>query len=145
QAQQELRTALARLEEMARIVNRSPSVVVLWRAEGGNWPAEFVSASIRQFGYNSEDLITRRLSFRDITHPEDRERVGAEVDAHAAAGHLEYNQEYRIQCADGSVRWVDDHTIVRTDEKGEVTHHEGMITDVTARKAAEDGAREAQE
>jgi PAS domain S-box len=145
EAQQELRTALARLEEMARIVDRSPSVVVLWRAEGGNWPVEFVSASVRQFGYSPEDLISRRISFRDITHPDDRERVGAEVDAHAAAGHLEYNQEYRIQCADGSVRWVDDHTIVRVDENGRVTHHEGLITDVTARKAAEAGAREAQE
>ncbi|MCX6938008.1 MAG: PAS domain S-box protein [Verrucomicrobia bacterium] len=145
QAQQELRSALARLEEMARIIDRSPSVVVLWRAEGGNWPVEFVSASLRQFGYSPEDLISRRLSFRDITHPEDRERVGAEVDAHAAAGHEEYTQEYRIQCADGSVRWVDDHTIVRVNERGEVTHHEGLITDITERKVAEANQRVAQE
>jgi len=106
---------------------------------------EFVSASVRQFGYEPEDLMSRRLNFRDITHPVDRERVGAEVDAHAAAGHREYNQEYRIQCADGSVRWVDDHTIVRLDERGEVTHHEGLITDITERKAAEARAREVQE
>lgn len=145
QAQDQLRTALARLEEMARIVDRSPSVVVLWRAEGGNWPVEFVSASIRQFGYTPEDLTSRRLSFRDITHPEDRERVGAEVDAHAMTGHHEYNQEYRIQCADGSVRWVDDHTIVRVDDSGHVTHHEGLITDITERKSAEARARVAQE
>ncbi len=144
-AQQELRTALARLEEMARIIDRSPSVVVLWRAEAGNWPVEFVSASLRQFGYSPEDLTSRRLSFRDITHPEDRERVGAEVDAHAAAGHQEYTQEYRIQCADGSVRWVDDHTIVRVNERGEVTHHEGLITDITERKVAEANQRVAQE
>ncbi len=130
---------------MARIVDRSPSVVVLWRAEGNSWPVEFVSASIRQFGYTPEDLTGRRISFRDITHPADRERVGAELDAHAAAGHLEYNQEYRIQCSDGRVRWVDDHTIVRLDEQGRVTHHEGLITDITERKAAEDQARDAQE
>lgn len=145
QAQDELRTALARLEEMARIVDRSPSVVVLWRAEGGNWPVEFVSASVRQFGYSPDDLTSRRISFRDITHPEDRERVGAELEAHASAGHREYNQEYRIQCADGSVRWVDDHTIVRLNDAGEVTHHEGLITDITERKAAEEQAREVQE
>jgi PAS domain S-box-containing protein len=130
---------------MARIIDRSPSVVVLWRAEAGSWPVEFVSASVRQFGYNPDDLTGRRISFRDMTHPEDRERVGAEVDAHAAAGHQEYNQEYRIQCADGSVRWVDDHTIVRLDESGRVTHHEGLITDITERKAAADRARIAQE
>jgi PAS domain S-box-containing protein len=145
QAQQELRAALGRLEEMARIIDRSPSVVVLWRSEAGSWPVEFVSASVRQFGYEPEDLMSRRLNFRDITHPADRERVGAEVDAHAATGHREYNQEYRIQCADGSVRWVDDHTIVRLDERGEVTHHEGLITDITERKAAEARAREVQE
>ncbi len=145
QAQHELRTALTRLEEMARIVDRSPSVVVLWRAEEGNWPVEFVSASVRQFGYTSEDLMSRRISFRDITHPDDRERVGAELEAHASAGHLEYNQEYRIQCADRSVRWVDDHTIVRLDEAGRVTHHEGLITDITERKRAEEHARIAQE
>ena len=145
QAQQELRTALGRLEEMARIIDRSPSVVVLWRAEAGAWPVEFVSASVRQFGYTPEDLMGGRLSFREITHRDDRERVGAEVEAHAAAGHREYNQEYRIQCADGSVRWVDDHTIVRFDDEGKVTHHEGLITDVTERKAAEARARDVQE
>lgn len=145
QAQHELGAALGRLEEMARIINRSPSVVVLWRAERGDWPVEFVSASVKQFGYSPELLMAGKLSFRDITHPDDRERVGAELVAHAEAGHSEYNQEYRIQCADGSVRWVDDHTIVRLDEQGNVTHHEGLITDITERKASEERAREAQE
>jgi phosphoserine phosphatase RsbU/P len=144
-AQDELRAALSRLEEMARIVDRSPSVVVLWRAQDGNWPVEFVSASVRQFGYEPEDLVTNRLTFRQITHPDDRERVGTEVDAHAAAHHREYTQEYRIQCADGTFRWVDDHTIVRLDEQGAVTHHEGVITDITARKLADERARAAQE
>jgi phosphoserine phosphatase RsbU/P len=40
---------------------------------------------------------------------------------------------------------VDDHTIVRVDENGQVTHHEGLITDITERKAAEARAREVQE
>jgi phosphoserine phosphatase RsbU/P len=141
QAQDALKEALAKREELERIVDRSPSVVVLWKAEGGQWPVEFVSLSIRQFGYQPEDFTSRRLSFRAITHPDDRERVGAEVEAHAAAGHLEYNQEYRVVCADGSVRWVDDHTVVRLDGEGRVTHHEGLIADITARKDAEERER----
>lgn len=139
-AQEELKLALARREELEQIVNRSPSVVVLWLAEE-NWPVEYVSQSIRQFGYQPEDFTSRRLSFRGITHPDDRERVGAEVDAHAGAGHAEYSQEYRIVCGDGSVRWVDDHTVVRFDAEGRVTHHEGLITDITLRKDAEDRER----
>lgn len=139
-AQEELKLALARREELEQIVNRSPSVVVLWLAEE-NWPVEYVSQSIRQFGYQPEDFTSRRLSFRGITHPDDRERVGTEVDAHAANGHREYSQEYRIVCGDNSVRWVDDHTVVRFDADGRVTHHEGLITDITLRKDAEDRER----
>ncbi len=140
QAQEELKLALARREELEQIVNRSPSVVVLWVAEE-NWPVEYVSQSIRQFGYQPEDFTSRRLSFRGITHPDDRERVGAEVDAHAVNHHREYSQEYRIVCADGSVRWVDDHTVVRINAEGVVTHHEGLISDITPRKDAEDRER----
>jgi sigma-B regulation protein RsbU (phosphoserine phosphatase) len=140
QAQDELKLALARREELEQIVNRSPSIVVLWLAEE-NWPVAYVSQSIRQFGYSPEDFTGRRLSFRGITHPDDRERVGAEVEAHANAGHHEYSQEYRIVCEDGSVRWVDDHTVVRFDPAGNVTHHEGLITDITLRKDAEDRER----
>jgi PAS domain S-box-containing protein len=144
QAQDELKAALAKREELEQIINRSPSVVVLWKAEE-NWPVEYVSQSIRQFGYQPEEFTSRRLSFRGITHPADRERVGAEVEAHAATGHREYNQEYRIVCADGSVRWVDDHTVVRFNAEGLVTHHEGLITDITARKDAEDRERDLRE
>ncbi|MBE7540290.1 MAG: PAS domain S-box protein [Opitutaceae bacterium] len=140
-AQDDLRAALARREEMERIVDRSPSVVVLWRAEQGNWPVEFVSQSIRQFGFTPEDLVTQRIRFIDLTHPDDRERVSEEVATHEAANHGEYNQEYRIVCRDGSVRWVDDHTVVRHDAFGNVTHHEGLITDITARKLAEEAER----
>jgi len=144
-AQDELRAALARREEMERIVDRSPSVVVLWRAEEGSWPVEFVSQSVRQFGYTPEDLLSQRIRFLDITHPDDRERVSTEVAVHAAAHHREYNQEYRILCADGSARWVDDHTVVRFDGSGHITHHEGLITDITARKLAEEKERAGRE
>src|SRR5690606_22345439 len=48
-------------------------------------------------------------------------------------------------CGDGSFRWVDDHTVVRRDADGSVTHHEGLITDITARKQAEEHERELRE
>ncbi len=144
EAQNQLREALARREEMERIVNRSPSVVVLWRA-AENWPVEFVSQSVSQYGYTPEYFTQANQGFIAITHPDDSERVTAEVEAHAKSGHDEYNQEYRIVCADGGVRWVADHTVVRRDADGTVTHHEGLITDITERKEAEERERELRE
>lgn len=144
QAQDELKAALAQREELEKIVNRSPSVVVLWRA-AEDWPVEFVSLSIRQFGYRPEDFLGDARGFASITHPDDLPRVRAEVVAHARARHDEYNQEYRIVCADGSSRWVDDHTVVRRDETGQVTHHEGLLTDITERRRAEERERAVRE
>ncbi|MEI6862300.1 MAG: SpoIIE family protein phosphatase, partial [Verrucomicrobiota bacterium] len=144
QAEGVLHDTLKRTQELERIVNRSPSVVVLWKATP-SWPVEFVSASIRQFGYSPEDFVSRRFSFQGITHPEDRARVKAEMNAHATAEHREYNQEYRLVCADGSTRWVADHTVVRRDAQGRITHHEGLITDITERRRAEEREREQQE
>ncbi len=143
EAEDSLKASLERREELEQIINRSPAVVVLWRSDGEAWPVEFVSTSIEQFGYSAEQFTSRELAFIDITHPDDRERVQAEIAAHALGEHTEYNQEYRIVGADGSVHHVEDHTIARKDEKGRVSHHEGMITDVTERKAAEARDKEA--
>jgi len=144
-AQRELEKALKQREELERIVNRSPSVVVLWKAARNGWAVEFISASIQQFGFNPEDFTNGTIAYLDITHPDDRDRVRAEVKAHAQKGDNEYNQEYRIVCPQGRIRWIDDHTIVRRNEEGTVTHHEGVLTDITERKAAEELAKEAAE
>lgn len=140
-AQEALKAALAHREELERIIDRSPSVVVLFRAEDGQWITEVVSASIRQFGYAPKLFTEEEMSFLNIVHPEDRERIVSEMRAHEAARHDEYRQEYRILCADGSSRWIDDHTVVRRDERGHATHHEGVLTDITGRKEAEELAR----
>jgi sigma-B regulation protein RsbU (phosphoserine phosphatase) len=143
QTEFQLKAALRQREELERIVNRSPAIIVLWRSENGAWPVEFVSHSIRQYGYEPEQFTSRELAFIDITHPDDRERVRMEMDAHELGQHNEYNQEYRIVTANGETRYVEDHTIVRRDERGRISHHEGMITDVTERKLAEDKSKAA--
>ena len=73
EAQAQLRAALASREEMERIVNRSPSVVVLWRAED-NWPVEFVSQSVTQFGFPPEYFIDANKGCLLYTSPSPRDR-----------------------------------------------------------------------
>jgi phosphoserine phosphatase RsbU/P len=139
-AQEELRAALERREELERIIARSPSVAVLWTAQEG-WAVQFVSESVSQFGYRAQDLVSGRVRYLDLIHPDDVARVMDEVRAHTLAGHSEYRQEYRIVCKDGQVRWVDDRTAVRFDAEGHATHHEGILTDSTYRKEAEERER----
>jgi len=143
-SQVELRAALAHREELARIIDRSPSVVVLWSARAG-WPVEFVSQNVSQFGYTAEEILAGHVTFVSMLHSDDRARVIAEVEAHAAAGHREYSQQYRLITREGALRWIDDRTAVRIGPDGRVTHHEGILTDITERKEAERRDEEARE
>ena len=127
-----LREALARREELKLIVNRSPAVAFLWKNEKG-FPVEFVSQNVRQFGYQPEELMSRRAPYTELIHPHDLERVTAEVVEYSREGREEFRQEYRILTASGDVRWVEDSTWVRRDENGRVTHYQGIVMDVTER------------
>ncbi len=125
------------LEELDLIVSQSPAVAFLWRAAEG-WPVEFVSENIRRFGYTPEDFLTEQVLFVDIVHPEDLERVAAEVARHSQDGGEEFTQEYRIITKTGDVRWVEDRTWIRRDEQDVITHYQGIVLDVTERTRAEE-------
>jgi len=124
-------------EEQLRIINTSPAIAFLWRAEE-HWPVETVSENISQFGYSVEDFISGRVIFSSIIHPEDLGRVSAEVE-HNSTHHIdEFRQIYRIFGKDGSVHWIDDFTHIRRDKEGAITHYEGIVLDITERRRAEE-------
>ena len=45
--------------------------------------------------------------------------------------------EYRIFTGDGNIRWVEERTFIQRDGKGDVTHFQGIVVDVTERKEAQ--------
>jgi PAS domain S-box-containing protein len=125
------------LREERGVFVGGPIVVFKWRAEAG-WPVEYVSPNIDdQFGYSVDALISGRIPFADIVHPEDIARVAAEVADYTAQGSSSYEQEYRIVRADGECRWIYDFTIVGYGMDGEVEHYLGYVMDITERKRAE--------
>lgn len=128
------------LATVVSVVNRGPMVVFLWRVAEG-WPVEFVSDSVRQFGYTPEDFTSARVSWVEVTHAEDVPRLEAELVEHRKRGCTEFSQEYRLLTPDGRVRWVDDRTMAICDAQGQVTHYAGAIRDITERKEAETALR----
>jgi len=124
-------------QELEFIVNQSPAIAFLWRATPG-WPVEFVSDNIAQFGYTPEYFISGQNSYASIIHPDDQERVAAEIVQYIQEGRTEYTQEYRILSQSGQVHWLDDRVWVRRDVNGEATHYQGIVVDITERKRTEE-------
>jgi PAS domain S-box-containing protein len=136
QREQVLEKTVARLQELELIVDQSPAVAFLWRNAPG-WPVEFVSNNIQQYGYRPDEFLSGKIDYAAIIHPEDLERVVTEVARNAREGRTDYVQEYRIVTRSGDVRWVDDRTWVRQDDAGTITHHQGIVIDISDRKRAE--------
>jgi PAS domain S-box-containing protein len=131
----------AALEDERRVFIGGPTLAFKWRAAEG-WPVEYVSPNVRtQWGYEPEALTSGAIPFASLIHPDDLQRVGAEVQGHCNAGAPCFEQEYRIRRADGSYRWVYDFTVVVRDSAAKITHFHGHLSDVTDRRAMEEALR----
>lgn len=136
-AEEALRASVESLRRFQHVVNRSPAVVFVWRIAEG-WPVEFASENVTQFGYTSEDLVSGRVSWPGITHPDDLVWLEDEVKGYFERGVKEFCQQYRLIAKSGDVRWVQDRTIAIENEEGQVTHYAGVIMDITEEKRREE-------
>jgi PAS domain S-box-containing protein len=76
-----------------------------------------------------------------IIHPDDRDEVDAVCAAANVTGEA-YRHDYRMFAADGRTVWIHDEAELSTEADG-VPVWQGVMTDITERKAAEEQLREA--
>ena len=103
-----------------------------------HWTMDYMSAQIEQVtGYPSDDFIGNRVrSYASIIYPKDRHMVDDSV--HTAIDQAApFIIDYRINHADGSVRWVHEEGRGVRAEDGQIGYLDGFILDQTVRMEAE--------
>jgi diguanylate cyclase (GGDEF)-like protein/PAS domain S-box-containing protein len=97
-----------------------------------DWTMEFVSETCRELtGYTPADLVANRtISYGDLIHPDDRERVWDSIEA-AVDARVPWTTEYRIACAGGGEKWVWERGEGVRDQAGTLVYLEGFVGDVT--------------
>lgn len=106
-----------------------------WDIENDRFSGDQSVAQI--FGVNMSEVSGGPIAnLINAIHPEDRERVAAQVQ-HAVERHDWYESDYRVRRADGAVRWVTARGQVERDETGKAVRFPGVVIDVTDRKVAE--------
>jgi phosphoserine phosphatase RsbU/P len=126
------------------IIDRSP--VILFRREADETSRlVYISDNFRQLGYDPEDFLSGRTQFREIVHPDDMERLRAEIADYAEQDVEEYTQVYRVVDADGRIHWVEDQTSMVRDAAGNKRYYQGILIDFTERKIVADALRKSEE
>ncbi len=131
-----LRKSLEMQKILRAIINKSPAVAFSW-VNLENWPVDFVSENVTQFGYSVEDFLSGNILYGNIIHRKDIQAVIENLAHSVRQGYDSFEMEYRIFTGDGGIRWVEERTFIERNIRGEVTHFQGIIIDVTERKEAQ--------
>ena len=135
-----MREAAAQLEQILNsyksLVENIPGAV--FRSQpGSDLPMVQLSNGITPLtGEPPERFLTGERAYRQLIHPDDKPQVSAAI-AEAIAMRCAYSIEYRIKASDGSNRWVNERGGVTPDPSGQPQWLDGLIFDISERKAAE--------
>ncbi|MGZ4985184.1 MAG: sensor histidine kinase [Chthoniobacterales bacterium] len=88
-------------------------------------------------GYAPEEYARDPDLWHRMVHPDDTAAVVANA-ADMTRGKVPPRIEHRIFHRDGSIRWVRNQRVPRYTEDGELAGYDGLVSDITSRKEAEE-------
>ena len=94
-------------------------------------------------GYEASAISHSADEWFSRVHPEDRERVKAEIAAHLAGMTPHFENEHRMRHQDGTYRWMLSRGLAVRDASEKAYRLAGSQTDLTDRKVAEERLRHA--
>jgi PAS domain S-box-containing protein len=129
--------ALRRREEHQSLVLQSlPIALYTASVTEDHRRLHFTNESIERItGFRPEAFLERPDFWSSRLHPEDRDRILAQLHDLAEDGTV--SLEYRWRCADGTERHFLDQTVLMRDEEGRPREFFGMWFDITERKQME--------
>ncbi|HEY4933166.1 MAG TPA: PAS domain-containing protein [Terriglobales bacterium] len=116
---------------------------------GGVWDWDIVNDIVywsdgfqRLYDFSLDEKPSRQ-KWEESMHPDDRDWVVAQLDELFRQRLHNWSEEYRIRTASGRVRWVASQGQVFYDPAGKPERMVGINLDITARRLAENTARDA--
>ena len=110
-----------------------------------SWTILFVSKGIRKItGYPPNDFLEGKIHFGNIISSEDRQDAWEDVQT-CLSKKRQYQLVYRVNHANGNVRWVWDQGQGVYSSEGKFVALEGFLADITEQKLAEYALRESEE
>jgi diguanylate cyclase (GGDEF)-like protein/PAS domain S-box-containing protein len=119
------------------IVQNSP--VILYRLRGEPaFPLIYISHNITKLGHDPQSLLNSPGWAQTLIDPRDQAKVGEAMALILDKGAEGASIEFRLLTADGALRWVENRYVPVRDREGRLIEVEGIVIDITERKAAEE-------
>jgi PAS domain S-box-containing protein len=121
-----------RFQQMARNIQE-----IFWMIDAETKKALFVNTAYETItGRSCQSLHDDPTSYEDLIHSEDRVHVLAKLDEATRSGN--FNEKFRILCAQGVIRWLWVRGFPVRDAAGKILRLVGTALEITAQKEAEE-------
>ena len=126
-----------KLAYAGRIVEKSPTLLFHIQARPG-FPLTYLSSNVEQYGYAPDELQASPRKYLDLIHPQDVAALFRHDRSAQGSAALGARRECRIRRRDGSFAWFEARVNAVRSVKGRLLGFEGLLTDVSERKIAEE-------
>ena len=118
----------------------------VWDWDVANNVVVFSDKLLDMLGYAPGEIIGDMEHWMNLIHPEDNERVSADIKSMLSGAKPEYRNEHRLLSKDGSWKWVlGSATVGERDAQGNPIRVIGTKTDISWRKQAELALQQSEE
>ncbi|SCZ04529.1 GGDEF and EAL domain-containing protein [Microvirga guangxiensis] len=123
--------------QLATLIDNLPGLVYQCDI-AAPWPFTFISEGAEAVsGYSSGEFMDGKLTWGELIHPDDVHATEETILSCVSKKQV-FDVTYRITTRAGETRWVSDRGQCIHDAAGEPLFLEGIISDVTAQKEAEE-------
>jgi PAS domain S-box-containing protein len=134
-----LRESEGRFQQIAQNIQE-----IFWVMNLESKEVTYVSAAFEQICELPLDTIySNPKTYCDLIHPQDRQRVLVDIEKMESTNHLD--EEFRIVCPSGTMKWIRAIGFTAKDPGGNVRTLIGTAQEVTARKEMEFALRESED
>ena len=134
---------MAKMEETLRESEKKLSSIlnnttdVIWSLSLPNMSIFYISPSAgKLYGRSVVEFVEKPSLWHEVVHPDDQHLTEEDLDQLQKNGVVE--REFRIVRPDGSIAWICEKSQLIYDEKHKPVRIEGIASDITGRKQAEE-------
>jgi formate hydrogenlyase transcriptional activator len=117
---------------------------IFWMVDTATEQAIYVNPAFERItGRTIASLLDAPLSYREMIHRDDRQRVLSRLHDATTSGFLD--EEFRIVRPDGTIRWVEAQGFPVRNAEGQIYRLAGVVQDTTERRLARDAHHDSED